>query len=498
MALEWDFEHNIHGKFVTCQRPIVFTTYCSDISVLYFKSRMEIKNVLGDWIETDVLCRGYHNEKFNYFSFNVSEYVRNYFTVSKHWSNQMLCMSGGSEQQNQYIGIKEMFHREFRFNVWPVIQNPDLSTQELQDSSKFTREFNVIELNTKNNEITCLDPHNKTRIDNFVSGTCDGASYDNTLGEIDYLGSEYHRAMTNMPGLTPAGSADSIGPFNTINVNDGLFNAFLTSPWVYFTSKFQRIEYQFRNSTTGAWVTHNIDTTGGCPLPLYSGDNDQLMYYNISPNFIDMVLTDYYGAGDYIFSNTTNSLIIDRMSIHITTRLVSDNSLHRDGAKYTFNVTDKKNDGKCRRTKFVFKNMRGGIDWFSCYGTETKDVNLSSQRYSQNQDFSRGEDGFGIMSGQHSVTNVWTDRQESYSVITQPLTKDVSEWIEELIVSPQVWIEVDQIENETIDFPWPSNKTIIPIVIDTGSYSVYSTEDNVHFVEFKYSLSDNTLTQTGY
>lgn len=499
MATEWNFEHDIHGRFVTCQRPIVFTTYCSDITVLHFKAQMYIKDNTNDWIETDVVCKGYHDSDFNYYSFNVSEYVRNYFAVSSNWLRQNICV----DPENQIYGgkLREMFHREFRFNVWPVVGYEDLSTEELTGLSQYTRAFNVVELNTKNNEITCLDPDNKTRIDNFVSGTCDGASYDNTFGEIDYLGAEYHRAMTNMPGLTPHSGTEAVGPFNVINTNDGYFNSFLISPWIYFTGKYQRIQYKFRNAATGVWEdTYNIDTVDGCPLleGNLEGDDNQLIYYNIHPFFIDVILTDTYGAADYIFSNSDNSLLVDRMTIQITTRTVSPDEEHRGAAKYTFDITDKDNDGKCRRTKFVFKNMRGGIDWFSCYGTEEKKIDLSSQRYEQNQKFSRGGGSrFGVSPGEHSTTNVWTQRTESFSVTTQPLTTEWVEWLEELVVSPQVWVEVEQ-ENINNDISYPKNKTLIPIVIDTGSYKVYSTEDNVHYVEFKYALSDNTLTQIGY
>ena len=33
-AISYNIEHNIHGRFVTCQRPIIFTVYCDDVSVI--------------------------------------------------------------------------------------------------------------------------------------------------------------------------------------------------------------------------------------------------------------------------------------------------------------------------------------------------------------------------------------------------------------------------------------------------------------------------------
>ena len=141
--------------------------------------------------------------------------------------------------------------------------------------------------------------------------------------------------------------------------------------------------------------------------------------------------------------------------------------------------------------------MRGGIDWFHCYGSESKSVDVSSSTYNQNQHVTRGETDFGLIPGEHSKTNVWTQRTEKFSVFSQPLTKRWAKWLEELIVSPQVWIEVEQ-QNIGSDIVYPKNKQLVPVVIDTGSYKTYTTEDNTHYIEFKYQLSDNTLTQKGY
>ena len=220
MAVQWGFEHDIHGRLVTCQRPIVFTIHCEDITIGYFKARMNIKSG-SDWIETDVVCKGYNDSDLELYSFNVAEYCRNYFNIDRGFFGQLYC----SESMNAH---KYMFHRDFKFEVWPVRINPDGSTSELTEESSVTREFGVFELNTKGNEVTCADPNNQTRIDNFVNGTADGGYYDNTYGEMDYLSSPYHKLMTNMPGFTKAYGTQTPGPYNVINVNDGRFNFFVS------------------------------------------------------------------------------------------------------------------------------------------------------------------------------------------------------------------------------------------------------------------------------
>lgn len=493
--INWDIVHDIHGRFVTCQRPILLQIKCPDVAVLYFKAEMQIKEpaIQGDdWIYTDVVCRGYHDKDFNTFTFNFAEYVKNYFAVNYLWINQALCQVIPASET-----WKEMFQRDFRFRIYPVVIQEDGTSVDVTDDDKYSRRFSVVELNTKGNEITCSWFNDKIRIDNFVNGTCDGASYDNTYGELDYLGPEYHRAMTNMPGLTPAGDPDYNGVHNVINTNDGLFHC-LTSPWIYYPNKFQRIRYKIRNATTGAWSSYDVDTIFGSPLSYGNtgGADNELIYYQVNPWVVDVILTDTQGVGDYIFDSVGN-LVADRFSIKITTRTAS--SEYRSGPRYSFDLTDKKNNGKCNRVKFVFKNMRGGIDWFHCTGTQNKEVDMKSTTYKIYQPLMRGDTGFG-MTPSHCNTNLWTSRTESFTVTTQPLNKEWANWVEELIVSPQVWIEVeyDNIRDAEYAETYPRNNQLIPVLIDPGSYKIYSTEDNMHFVEFKYKLSDNTLTQQGY
>ena len=488
--VQWEISNNIHGRFVTCQRPIMFTAYTEDITVIYFRANMEIKNPSDDWVDTGVACKGYHKgDDFKTYHFNVAEYVRHNFDLSPSWIRTSICEPGVP------IGFKPQFHKEYRFKIYPVVQLEDQTIEEQTDNCLFTREFGVVELNTKNNEITCAELNNKIPIDNFVNGTADGMDYDNTYGERDYLDARFTRAMTNMPGLRPAGGSDYQGTLNVLNSTDAWYN-WIVSPWIFFTDKFQRIRYTLTNATTGAETLYELDTTFGCPnLDGDVGENDnELMWYNLNLFWIDFMITLANGDGDYVF-NAAGDMIINKLKIQIQTRTSTE--LYRSGPSYTFKTTDKKNDGECRRTRFIFKNMRGGIDWFHCYGTEKKSLQLNSTTYRQNQSLGRGLKDYGMLAGEHSTTNLYTERVESFSVFSQPLSRDWVEWLEELIVSPQVWIELEQ-ENTHGIIKYPRNKKLVPIVIDKGSYKVYSTEDNMQFIEFKYKLSDSTLTQIGY
>jgi len=149
--------------------------------------------------------------------------------------------------------------------------------------------------------------------------------------------------------------------------------------------------------------------------------------------------------------------------------------------------SDEHNNGKCERTKFVFKNMRGGFDFFNCYGTQGKEVTVGGTDFDNH--VTSGQRGY------HGRKQLWTTREDSFSVFSQPLVKKECEWIQQLITSPQVWV---QRYKGNIDSATREPKSFLqPILIDKSSYQVYNTEDNSHFIEFKYHYSNPIATQKG-
>ena len=42
-----------------------------------------------------------------------------------------------------------------------------------------------------------------------------------------------------------------------------------------------------------------------------------------------------------------------------------------------------------------------------------------------------------------------------------------------------------------------TNGSLVPILISPNSYTIYNTEDNVNFVEFSYTFSEQITMQKG-
>ena len=140
--------------------------------------------------------------------------------------------------------------------------------------------------------------------------------------------------------------------------------------------------------------------------------------------------------------------------------------------------------------------MLGGFDFFRATGTESKEITMSGTEFDKHTDFRRSETmNFGVVRGQHNTTNLWGTRNEVISVFSQPLSREQVKWIEEMIMSPQVWITIkvsDFVQDEGGEL---SDMGLTAINIIKGSYKLYSTDRNRSFIEFKYKFSESTLTQ---
>ena len=98
--------------------------------------------------------------------------------------------------------------------------------------------------------------------------------------------------------------------------------------------------------------------------------------------------------------------------------------------------------------------------------------------------------------GGAEVLNVNANR--NHSVYTEPLNKDDAKWLEEIITSPNVWIEhqseATERRNTQNSYLRPSTKGYIPIVITNGDAETVNQESGlVKFnIEFTHSHSINT------
>lgn len=152
--------------------------------------------------------------------------------------------------------------------------------------------------------------------------------------------------------------------------------------------------------------------------------------------------------------------------------------------------SDKADNGKCNRTKFCFRTTSGGYDWLNIYGTEEKQTTFESVVYDKLPSTA------SLEGTQHARKTLYNKREDTYTVVSQPMSKEVALHCEELLNSPLVWIEKEN------NIPHLTSLTIndgklIPILIVPNSFAIYTTESKMSFVEFSYILSERLTTQKG-
>ena len=118
-------------------------------------------------------------------------------------------------------------------------------------------------------------------------------------------------------------------------------------------------------------------------------------------------------------------------------------------------------------------------------------ANLNSSYIS---DTMRGGD---LYKGGREVSNVNADRVQS--VYTEPLNKSVAKWLEEMILSPNVWIEKDTDAtakgNSSNPYLRPSTKGYIPVIINNSDIETVNQENGLVRFNIEYILAHKVQTQ---
>ena len=105
--------------------------------------------------------------------------------------------------------------------------------------------------------------------------------------------------------------------------------------------------------------------------------------------------------------------------------------------------------------------------------------------------------GGDIYKGGREVSNVNAERVQS--VYTEPLNKSVAKWLEEMILSPNVWIEMDteatEMGNLRNSYLRPSTKEYIPVIITNSDIETVNQENGLVKFNIEYTLSHKVQTQ---
>ena len=105
--------------------------------------------------------------------------------------------------------------------------------------------------------------------------------------------------------------------------------------------------------------------------------------------------------------------------------------------------------------------------------------------------------GGNIYKGGREVTNV--NAEKNQSVYTEPLNSSKAKWLQEIMLSPNVWIEMDTdataMGNSINPHLRPSTKEYIPIVITNNDVETVNQAEGLVKFNIEYTLSHKVITQ---
>ena len=267
-----------------------------------------------------------------------------------------------------------------------------------------------------------------------------------------------------------------------------------------------------------------IDNNGRVIIKDYQ---NQMFIQNISPYYInntaalkaeqdpiDRTSFPYWNtySGDKITASTAYYRVsMSRFAMY-------SNYTERRTTKFRYYTIDREDEKNAYGfVRFHWLNSVGGIDSYTAKRDVVEGLTISRdviERKSGDRTWYQGDENNGsvmqpslyhsdtmrggdIYKGGREVSNVNAERVQS--VYTEPLNKSVAKWLEEMILSPNVWIEMDteatQMGNTRNPYLRPSDKEYIPVIITNSDVETVNQENGLVKFNIEYTLAHKVITQ---
>ena len=249
--------------------------------------------------------------------------------------------------------------------------------------------------------------------------------------------------------------------------------------------------YYINNTTNLIGASYKTPSVGGFPYwNPYSGSKitSSTSYYRVSMSRFGMY-------ANYSERRTTvyNYYTIDRESVNIPYGYVRFHWLNSMGGIDSYTAKRDVVEG-LTISRNVIERKSGDRTWYQADSgaVNSAEVNVADTSYIS--DTMRGGD---LYKGGREVSNVNADRVQS--VYTEPLNKSVANWLEEMMLSPNVWIEKDTEAtakgNSSNPYLRPSTKGYIPVIITNSDIETVNQENGLVRFNIEYTLAHKVQTQ---
>ena len=268
-----------------------------------------------------------------------------------------------------------------------------------------------------------------------------------------------------------------------------------------------------------------LNTSGGKQFLRDNGRQNCIQ--NVSPYYIKNTATKYSSpngsgtpvfpywasySGDTITDDTTWYRVgLRRFGLDECTDPSSGNT-SRKSSEYRYYVIDREDENLTYNyVRFHWLNSLGGIDSYTAKRNitegltinreviERKSVDRKHYQTSANLDICISDTmrGGNLYQGGREVINVNADR--TLSVYTEPLNIVTANWLEEIMLSTNVWVEMDtnataqgNARNANLR---PSTKGYIPVIITNSDVETVNQEQGLVTFNIEYTLAHKVETQ---
>ena len=257
--------------------------------------------------------------------------------------------------------------------------------------------------------------------------------------------------------------------------------------------------------TLGVSGTHPFGGGQFGTAPLDTINAYKYIVQNVSPAYLETFGT---GAGEWNngnkFTGATHYEAVLRLNNGSTTYECSETRYYK--------IDTEDECGAYDFVRFHWLNRLGGIDSYTAKRDVTESVSVNktfferkapNQLYIQQYDgstFTTNNDPLGndLYKGQIDTLSITGTR--GGSVFTEPLNTTQAKWLEELITSPNVWIELEteasKRANAVNPTSHPSTRDYMPVIIQNSNINTVSQSEGLVKFNIDYIFSNKLNTQS--
>tara|TARA_R110000824_G_scaffold52721_9_gene146478 strand:+ start:1905 stop:3716 length:1812 start_codon:yes stop_codon:yes gene_type:complete len=272
--------------------------------------------------------------------------------------------------------------------------------------------------------------------------------------------------------------------------------------------------------------TLDLEVTGA--YQTFAHSQNRMVVQNVSPDFINN--NAYVPANDYLPLSSAGTVITpDTYAYRLTLEGIVNTGTtgsptwvtFPQGATYWYKIDRESANLTYGFVRFHWLNRMGGIDSYTAKKDLTEGLTISrdvierksgDRTWGQDDQYRvtpnthtltdddyisntmRGQDTY---KGGREVLNVNAERVQS--VYTDPLNIPTSKWLQEIMTSPNVWIEMDTLATERNNtqnpYQRPSTKGYIPVIITNSDIETVNQSEGLVKFNIEYTLAHKVQTQ---